>query len=412
MKQLWRSYKAYVDLVMQRETQSELKDINYWRNRMFKNFILFSLPVSLFALIPAIPISINEGHPYLITFDVVIVTSIATIALNRRIKLTVRKAFVTLLFYLFAVVTIGNLGSVGPGVMYLLATTVISTLIFSVKLGYLSVILHLVTTSIFAFVIHMKSFNTPLNQQFTVGSWGAFSLNLIFLGLICVVLISKIINGLEGTIIQEVKLQNKLKESEDHYKSLFIQNPSPMWVVDAESHQFLQVNEVAVESYGYTKEEFLNMKVQGLRLACDAACLSKNFSDQIKPGKRYHYVTRHLRKDKKVIDVEVSCNAITVDGKQAVLAIGRDITKQQKYIQEIEEQNDKLLEIAYIQSHVVRAPLASIMGLINLIKMNIHEKPDPKVVTHLEASAKEFDLIIRRITDHTKRSKFDNSAIT
>jgi PAS domain S-box-containing protein len=400
MKKWWQSYKYYVESVTQSNFNSDLKDINYWRDRLFKNLILYSLPVSLIALIPAIPIGMMEGHPYLVGFNIAMAISISCVSLNRNLKLSLRKVLVTLLFYLFAVVIIANFGSSGPGILYLLAITVLSTLIFSVKIGYFSVAFHLITTSIFALIIHSKFFTIPLTQQYTLGSWMVFSSNLIFLSTISVILISKVINGLEGTIIQEVTLQAKLKESEDHYKSLFVQNPSPMWVVDAQTHKFMQVNEAAIKNYGFTKDEFLNMTVEKLRLVCDAACLDKSVSEQIRPGTHCHYRTRHLKKNKMVIDVEMRCNTITVEGKQAILAIGSDISNQQNYVKALEEQNFRLQEIAYIQSHMVRAPLASIMGLVDLIKANMDHKPDPDIIRHLDTSAQKFDHIIRMITDH------------
>lgn len=399
MKNWWLSYKAYVHSVTQASVQSELKDINYWRDRLFKNFILYSLPVCLLALIPAIPVGLIEGHHYLIIFDVIMVILIACVSLNRKLKLSLRKALVTLLFYLFAVVVIAHHGASGPGILYLLSITVLSTLIFSVRMGYISVGLHFLTTSVFAVIIHYHLFPTPLTQQYTLWSWISYCSNLIILSMICVILISKIINGLEGTIVQEVNLQFKLKESEGHYKSLFIQNPSPMWVVDAQNHQFLQVNDAAIESYGYTREEFMNMNVEKLRLACDEACLNKSVAEQITPGNKCHYITRHVKKGMKIIDVEMRCNTITVEGKQAILAIGTDITKQKNYVKDIEEQNHRLQEIAYIQSHLVRAPLASIMGLVALVKTNMDNKPDPEVIEHLDTAAQQFDHIVRNITD-------------
>jgi PAS domain S-box-containing protein len=397
MKKWWQGYKTYVAEVTLGSVEITRKDIDYWRNRLYKNFIMYSLPVSLIALTPAIPMGLMAGDGYLIGFDICIVILIGCIGLNPRLSLIVRKSIVSLLIYLYAIVTIANLGSFGPGVLYLLATTVFTTLILSTRLGYISVFLHLLTSIGFAVVIHAHLFVTPLIQQYTLGSWIAFSSNLIVLGIICVVLISKMINGLEGTLNQEMILQMKQKESENHYKSLFVQNPSPMWVVDRDSQRFLQVNETAIDNYGYSKEEFLEMSVQNLRLPGDKT----DFADLFKLGKRYHYVTRHVYKNKQIIDIEMRCNSITVGHKQAILAIGQDVTDQQKHIKAIEEQNLKLRKIAAIQSHEVRAPLARIMGLVNLLKLNKNDKPDPAILQHLESSAQDFDSIIQNITDHT-----------
>ena len=381
---------------------------------MFSNFILYALPISSISLLPAVPIGILEGHPYLILFDVLIAFSIGWVGLNRSIRLKRRKLIVTALFYAFALVTTANLGSYGPGVMYLMATTVFSTLILSARHGYASVLLHLISCLFFGLVIHFELFDTPLIAQYgNFGSWLTFSSNLIFLSVLCVVMISKIINGLEATILKEVQLYNdlqleasqtvqlhkKLKESAGHYKSLFVRNPSPMWVLEIEDFRFLQVNDAAVESYGYSQEEFLKLTVRDLRLPEDPRALNNELRDLLRLGRRFHYVTQHRKKNGQVIDVEIRSSTIILDGKPAILAIGRDITDQNRYIKAIEEQNDKLQEIAYIQSHTVRAPLASIMGLVNLIKSDTDKQPDPEIVDALERAAREFDEIVRKIAD-------------
>lgn len=414
---LWNNYKNFVNEAIQGKENTSTKDISYWRARLFKNFILYALPVSLIALGPAVYFGLKAGHLFIISFDVLIFFLLAFISLNKNLSVNFRKSFVALLFYVLSVVLIAVLGSFGPGVLYLMSSSVLYTLIFSIRIGYLSVIFHVLTSVFFALVIKFRFFETPLTAQYDMGSWIAFSSNVVFLSLLSVVLISKVINGLENTIVKEIRLHAalekesadradlnmKLRESKGHYKSIFIQNPSPMWVIDGERLKFMQVNDAAVEAYGYSKEEFLNMGIRDLRLACDLDCINAEFLTLYTSGRKYHYYTRHVRKDKQVFDVEIRCNTIMVQGKRAVLAIGRDVTEARNYIQAIEAQNRKLQEIAYIQSHVVRAPLASIMGLVNLLKMNLDEKPDPEVLEQLSKAAVEFDDTIKDITKNTEQ---------
>jgi hypothetical protein len=78
------------------------------------------------------------------------------------------------------------------------------------------------------------------------------------------------------------------------------------------------------------------------------------------------------------------------------------------YIKAIEDQNEKLREISWIQSHVVRAPLSRIMGLIPLI----HDADDiaekEMMLDYVIISANELDEIIRNIT---AKSTGGNNAI-
>jgi PAS domain S-box-containing protein len=85
------------------------------------------------------------------------------------------------------------------------------------------------------------------------------------------------------------------------------------------------------------------------------------------------------------------------------IAIQRDITTQMKYIQAIEEQNQRLREIAWTQSHVVRAPLARIMGLVDILpKYDSYEKIPKEILPYILSSAHELDNIIRDIVIKTE----------
>jgi PAS domain S-box-containing protein len=52
---------------------------------------------------------------------------------------------------------------------------------------------------------------------------------------------------------------------EERYRLLFDDNPQPMWLFDAETLAFLEVNNAAIENYGYSREEFLQMTILDIR---------------------------------------------------------------------------------------------------------------------------------------------------
>jgi two-component system sensor histidine kinase/response regulator len=84
--------------------------------------------------------------------------------------------------------------------------------------------------------------------------------------------------------------------------------------------------------------------------------------------------------------------------KEAELSLYR-----KKSADALEEQNKKLREISWMQSHVIRAPLAKIIGLIPLIndaKENNAERK--KMLNYLLSSANELDEVIGNITDKTE----------
>ena len=65
--------------------------------------------------------------------------------------------------------------------------------------------------------------------------------------------------------IERKKSLAELKESEKRYSDLFYLSPQPMWVFDPETFRFIQVNKAALELYGFTEEEFLNMGLMDIK---------------------------------------------------------------------------------------------------------------------------------------------------
>jgi hypothetical protein len=83
---------------------------------------------------------------------------------------------------------------------------------------------------------------------------------------------------------------------------------------------------------------------------------------------------------------------------EGVFCIGYNITELISAQTEIETKNTKLSEIGFIQSHLVRKPLANIIGLSNLLS-TIEVSPDVQQLhDKLISSANELDLVIKEIS--------------
>jgi PAS domain S-box-containing protein len=83
-----------------------------------------------------------------------------------------------------------------------------------------------------------------------------------------------------------------------------------------------------------------------------------------------------------------------------VSCFARDITEQRKHLLRIEEQNTALREIAFIESHKVRGPVATIMGLEQFF--NYVDPTDPvnkEIMENISKLTKELDAIIREVVN-------------
>jgi signal transduction histidine kinase len=74
-----------------------------------------------------------------------------------------------------------------------------------------------------------------------------------------------------------------------------------------------------------------------------------------------------------------------------------DLVEQRTKI--LEEQNKKLAEYAFFNAHKLRAPLARVMGLVNLLMSKINTDERPVILNHLKNSSEELDTVVRSISD-------------
>ena len=119
--------------------------------------------------------------------------------------------------------------------------------------------------------------------------------------------------------------QEELKRSEKQYRILFQGNPHPMWVFDLETLQILEVNEAAVLHYGYSRDEFLGMKLADLR-AGDGTVQKYSGVDSHLSG----LIWRHKRKDGSTMDMEVKWSPLAFHGKLAALTMATDVTARRR----------------------------------------------------------------------------------
>ena len=82
----------------------------------------------------------------------------------------------------------------------------------------------------------------------------------------------------------------------------------------------------------------------------------------------------------------------------AVTCYARDITEQRKHLFKIEQQNSTLKEIAFIESHKIRGPVATILGLEQFF--NYKELSDPingQIMDGVKSVTLELDSFIREV---------------
>lgn len=131
--------------------------------------------------------------------------------------------------------------------------------------------------------------------------------------------------------------EDTLRANEARYRTLFKANPHPMWVYDMATLAFLEVNEAAVQQYGYSRDEFLAMTIADIRPEEDVARLRKAVEDTPRDAVDEAGEWVHRRKDGSEIIVEITSHVIEFDGREAELVLANDVTARRRAEEELRE---------------------------------------------------------------------------
>ncbi|MCK9209693.1 MAG: PAS domain S-box protein [Ignavibacteriaceae bacterium] len=172
-------------------------------------------------------------------------------------------------------------------------------------------------------------------------------------------------NELKNEIVERIKIQNALIESEVRYRTLFESNPYPMWVYDQETLNFLTINDMAVRNYGYSREEFLSMTLKDIRPTSEIPNALEYLS-QPQPEINYAGIWKHMKKDGTFIDVEIISHSIHFGDRTARLVLALDVTERIKAEKQLQASlTEKEIMIKEIH-HRVKNNLQIISSLLTL----------------------------------------------
>ena len=134
------------------------------------------------------------------------------------------------------------------------------------------------------------------------------------------------VNALTAAVQRELQERRRAEES---YRLLFENNPRPMWVFDYETHGFLAVNDAALASYGYTRDEFLAMVIEDIRPPSEVDRLHALLANpELETGLRQVGVWRHKRKDGTEFDAEIYSHDHQFEGRRARVVMSLDVTER------------------------------------------------------------------------------------
>lgn len=163
-----------------------------------------------------------------------------------------------------------------------------------------------------------------------------------------------------------------MQDTAQRYRLLFAASPLPMWVYDRSTLRFLEVNEAAVRTYGYSRDEFLGMTILQIRPDAEAERLRRRMEES-----RVSFadvaIWTHRKKDGSLMTVEISADSIEFNGVPARLVLANDISERQ-HLEDQLRQAQKMEAIGMLAggiAHDFNNLLTAITGYSELLQRSI-----------------------------------------
>ena len=136
-------------------------------------------------------------------------------------------------------------------------------------------------------------------------------------------------------LILNTQLKHSIKErtsaaiiSEQIFNDLFKRNPAPMFITGISGNQILDVNEQALQQYGYRHEEFLALTLPDIRADGGKILTQTEYPCNMITAGDNKEICRHRKKDGTVIRVEITVHNIVFEGRQARLVYTNDVSER------------------------------------------------------------------------------------
>ncbi len=225
---------------------------------------------------------------------------------------------------------------------------------------------------------------------------------------------------------QRKAAERALREKEAAYKAIVTHARDGICLLDPETLGFVEANDAVLDSLGYSREAFAELKLTDIQAVMDEGGIRQTIAGILETGSAV-FETEHRRRDGSRQIVRVAAARVIVNGRPLVSLIWTDITEQTRAAAELNMHRNHLEELvaerttelaaakeaaeqaslaksAFLanMSHEIRTPMNAIIGLTHLAR---HHTEDPLQTSRLDKvsdAAHHLLAIINQILDISK----------
>ncbi|HEV3076296.1 MAG TPA: response regulator [Thermoanaerobaculia bacterium] len=176
---------------------------------------------------------------------------------------------------------------------------------------------------------------------------------------------------------EQRRMAEALRASEERYRLLFDESPYLMWVVEAETLRFLEVNRKAVGRYGYSRDEFLAMTLHDIRQPEEISGTLEEERAELTEEPRIGQ-GRHRTKAGELLEVSVDSRPVDFAGRSALLAVIEDVSERHRLEAQLRQAQrmEAIGQLAGGVAHDFNNLLTIILGYAGLLAAGLDDRPE------------------------------------
>ena len=227
-------------------------------------------------------------------------------------------------------------------------------------------------------------------------------------------------------ISQRKAAELELREREVLYRTVVSQAAEGIYLNDADTLRFMEVNDTACNDLGYSRDELLRLSIVDIQAEWGPKQVHAKVEQVLASGGA-EFETRHRRKDGEVRDVHVSVRVVPWMGRPYIASTVRDITERKRTEAELRRYRENLEELVLEQmqevikakeiaeeasqaksrflanmSHEIRTPMNAIIGFAHLLQRQLHDPAQTERLNKILGASQHLLGIINDILDLSK----------
>ncbi|WP_318345597.1 sensor histidine kinase [Flagellimonas baculiformis] len=231
-------------------------------------------------------------------------------------------------------------------------------------------------------------------------------------------------------LIVDITERKRAQQTIDYWFKIFEESLNEIYVFDAETYVFINVNRGAQLNLGYSHEELCQMSVLDIKTKVTKTDFESMLSPLLnKKREKVIFEAEHQRKDGSIYPVEVHLQMSSIGKRQVFVAIVLDITERKNYTHQlenkVEERTEQLREALKAEkklnelktkflslvSHEFKTPLTSILTSTSLLAKYTETEQQDKRDKHINTIKSKVKYLDNILTDFLSIERLDSGKV-